>query len=162
MLPGNRWFGVKQTDPMAVDLYSRHYSSKKGGSQKADWLVHGIAGPGEVMTLLTADGTALFVWQKQKYSLAGQVGVNCVVFRNEGEQLSSELILDAEKLCQKKWPGERMFTYIDPAEIASSNPGYCFQMAGWGFVYSTNGSKISTKRGLLIMEKIIANKNSHN
>ena len=155
MLPGNNWFGVKQTDLRAVNLYSRHYSAKKGGHSKSDWLAHGIAGPGEVMTLITSDGKALFVWQKQKYSLSGQVGVNCAVFRNEGEQLSSELILDAEELCQKKWPGERMFTYIDSSEIASSNPGYCFYMAGWKFVYSENGRKARTKRGLLIMEKII-------
>ena len=155
VLPGNSWFGVKQTDLRAVNLYSRHYSAKKSGRSKSDWLVHGIAGPGEVMTLITATADALLVWQKQKYSLAGQVGVNCTVFRNESDLLSSALILEAEELCQKNWPGERMFTYIDPSEIRSPNPGYCFQMAGWKFVKSKHGGKIKTKRGLLIMEKLI-------
>lgn len=149
----NRWFGVKQTNCQAVALYSRHYSSKKSGRQVSDWKKKGISGPGEVMTLLTADGRALFVWQKQRYSLSGQDGINCTVFRNESDTLSSELILEAEELASAKWPGERLFTYIDPSAIRSSNPGYCFQMAGWSFVKDKNGSNKKTKRGLLIMEK---------
>jgi hypothetical protein len=24
-----------------------------------------------------------------------------------------------------------MFTYVDPGKIRSSNPGYCYLMAGW-------------------------------
>ena len=159
--PKNRWYGIKQTEKVATALYARHYSSKKSNKNVSDWIKHGIAGPGEVITLITSDYKALFVWQKQKYSMSGQYGVNCAVFRNEGSVLSSQLILDAEEIAQNRWPGERMFTYIDPSEVRSLNPGYCFQMAGWNYARDEFGKRKTTKRGLLIMEKIIVNENSH-
>ena len=31
----------------------------------------------------------------------------------------------------KRWPGERLYTYVDPKKIKSTNPGYCFKVCGW-------------------------------
>lgn len=138
------WFQVAQTDPRAVALYARHYSSRNGA---VDWLRYGIAGPGEVMTLLTLDGRALFVWQRQYDRMDGQTGINCAVFRNEGPVLSSTLILEAERLAWQRWPGERLFTFVDAGRVASANPGYCFRCAGWTRC-GVSG------RGLLIFEKV--------
>lgn len=42
----------------------------------------------------------------------------------------------------------RLYTYVNPKKIASSNPGYCFQMAGWRKVRTTKG-------GLIELEKYI-------
>ena len=41
------------------------------------------------------------------------------------------MILAAEELAWRRWPGERLYTYVAPWMVHSSNPGYCFQVAGW-------------------------------
>ena len=68
------------------------------------------------------------------------------MFRNEGMNLSSDLILEAEDWAAQKWPGEAMMTMVDPAKVRSTNPGYCFLMAGW---YRAG----YTAKGLLILRK---------
>jgi hypothetical protein len=104
-----------------------------------------FVGPGGKMVLLTAACDALFVWRKF-IDRSGQRGVNCAVFHNEGPILSSELILEAEQLAWARWPGERLYTYINPHKIRSVNPGYCFKKAGWQRCGES-------KSGLLILEK---------
>jgi hypothetical protein len=90
-----------------------------------------FVGPGESMVLLTEDCQALFVWLKAKFRADGQRGICCTVFRNESDILSSELVREACELAWRKWPGARLYTLVDPQKVRSSNPGYCFQMAGW-------------------------------
>jgi hypothetical protein len=55
------------------------------------------------------------------------------MFRNEGAGLSSELILAAVELTERLWgPSPHGWsTYVARDRIRSSNPGYCFKMAGW-------------------------------
>lgn len=91
MFAGMHWFSVLQNDARAAALYARHYSSGKNGRKLSLWLRYGIAGPGETMTLLLVDASALFVWIKQEYRMDDQAGVNCAVFRNESGILSSTL-----------------------------------------------------------------------
>ena len=84
------------------------------------------------MVLLTGDCLALFVWQRSTIPRYDeQTGINCSVFRNEGPLLSSMLIVEAMELAWRRWPGERLFTYVAEAKIQSVNPGYCFKKAGW-------------------------------
>jgi hypothetical protein len=142
------WYGVSKCDPRAVGLYARHYSSKKGKKTKRDWLAHGITPPGESITLLTSDVSALFVWLKQQKRDDGQEGINCAVFRNEGSVLSSLLILEAEQFAREMWGNERLFTYVDPGEIRRKrDPGRCFKKAGWRKCGTSGG-------GLLVFEKL--------
>jgi hypothetical protein len=62
------------------------------------------------------------------------------MFRNLGKRwLSSELIVAATEMTRSVWkerygnlPECRMRTEIDLCSIRSRNPGYCYQMAGWG------------------------------
>ncbi len=143
------WLPARDGDPRAFGLYRQHYTfrdyadgRRRDPSNPTRVL---IAGPGEKMVLLTADCRGLFVWRKF-IDDSGQQGVNCAVFRNEGKVLSSRLILEAEQLAWGRWPGERLYTYVNPRAVRSRNPGYCFQMAGWRKCGET-------KRGLLIFEK---------
>ena len=77
-----------------------------------------------------------------------QTGVNCAVFRNEGEQLSSFLIGRAQKLARQRWPGERLYTYVDPRKTRHKrDPGRCFRRAGWRPCGETKG-------GLQILEAL--------
>ncbi|HZW02800.1 MAG TPA: hypothetical protein VFF68_02640 [Anaerolineaceae bacterium] len=147
------WFGVSKRDHRAVDLYRRHYSSKKNGKSRSDWLRYGITTPSKSITLLTSDGLALFVWIKQQYVDSGEIGVNCAVFRNEGPRRASDLILEAEALAWDRWPAERLYTYVDPRAIniikvhGKPVPGFCFIKAGWRECGET-------ARGLIVLEKL--------
>ena len=123
------WIGIKDGDARAVKIFQRHYSARAG---KVDHIRYGMSGPGHSLTLLTVEHNALFIWLKNttdRYD--GQVGVNCTIFRNEGPILSSTLIQEAMELAWSRWPGERLFTYVWDAKVASVNPGYCFKKAGW-------------------------------
>jgi hypothetical protein len=82
------------------------------------------------MVLLTPDARALFIWRKF-ISGDGQEGVNCAAFRNEGPIQSSDLILSAMELAWQRWPGERLYTWVNPLRVRSINPGCCFKKAGW-------------------------------
>lgn len=119
---------VNRADRRLLDMYERHYSCY----QYADGRTRnqGVA-PGQYIALMTEALDALFVWTKQKYRADKQFGVSCAVFRNESNVLSSTLILEAMEIAWQRWPGERLFTFVDASKILSSNPGFCFKMAGW-------------------------------
>ena len=44
---------------------------------------------------------------------------------------SSRLILAAEVWAWARWPGERLYTYVDTRRVRSTNPGYCYLAAEW-------------------------------
>lgn len=93
------------------------------------------------MVLLTSDVRALCVWKKF-ISKDAQDGVNCAAYRNEGAGLSSMLLRQAMDLAWAKWPGERLYTYVNPRKVCSPNPGYCFKMAGWRLCGVTKSRKL--------------------
>jgi len=68
----------------------------------------------------------------------GLDGWTCTIFRNEGKLLSSELILDAEIALAGIHPDDcgpdGMMTYVWCSKVSSTNPGYCYQRAGWSKV----------------------------
>lgn len=135
------WMRVADGHPVCMGIFSRHYSATNHHRK-----IRQFVGPGEKLVLLSPDWCALFSWRKERFRFDGQAGVNCTVFRNEGSPiLASELIREADRIAWERWPGERHFTFVDAAKVQSSNPGYCFLMAGW--------RKCGlTKTGLLILE----------
>jgi hypothetical protein len=140
---GYTWLAVLDGDARARDLFNRHYSRRHYSDNRRRTI---FVGPGEKMVLLTETCDALFVWRKF-ISGDGQNGINCAIFRNESNRLSSWLIEEAEVLARQRWPGQRLYTYINPRKIKSSNPGFCFLKNGW--------RKCGTsKSGLIILEKI--------
>ena len=119
------WEIIHEAHPEGRKLADNHYSRKTKGATH-------FVGPGEKLVLLTPDKKALFAWRKNKYRQDGQKGIECSIFRNEGEWLSSVLVEKAVKLARKKWGSDtRLFTYVNPSAIRSTNPGYCFLKAGW-------------------------------
>ena len=55
-------------------------------------------------------------------------------FRNEGAGLSSELIREAVAATRAIWgppPALGFVSFVDARKVRSTNPGYCYQMAGW-------------------------------
>ena len=139
-LTGN-WYAVKDGNPIALELYLRHYSAKHYRDGRDRKL---FVGPGEKLVLLTKDNKAVFVWRKF-IDDSGQKGINCSIFRNEGSIKSSLLIQEAVEIARKRWTNERFYTYVNPKKIKSVNPGYCFKAAGWNYCGKTKG-------GLIILE----------
>lgn len=123
------WLISHDMDPKAQKLADRHYSRKTPGSTK------GFMEPGEKLVLISPQGDALFTWLRSRPEYRGDRinGVNCQIFRNEGHELSSKLILEAEKLAREKWPGLLLFTYVSIKKVRSKMPGWCFIKAGWKF-----------------------------
>lgn len=138
------WRQSRDGDPIALILHHRHYSRRRYADGRDPAL---FVGPGEKLVLLAHDDDALFIWRRF-IDASGQSGVNCALFRNESGHLSSEMILDAETWAWERWPGERLYTYVNPARIRSVNPGYCFKCAGWRRCGTTRG-----RRPLVVLEK---------
>lgn len=129
------WLTARDGDARARALYRRHYSCYhyRDGRNPAKFV-----GPGEHIVLLTPECDALFIWRKFRDD-SGQEGVNCACFRNESTRLASDLIREACAIAWRRWPGQRLYTYINAQAIQSPNPGYCFKEAGWRFCGQTKG-----------------------
>ena len=145
------WIPTKDGDKAAHGLMSRHYSyhAYKDGRRQQQGNPNRFlfCGPGEKMVLVTVDYSALFVWRKFRDD-SGQTGINCAVFRNESGVRASDLIREAEGLAWQRWPGERLYTYVNAKQVKSANPGYCFKMAGWRVCGETKSKR------LVILEKL--------
>lgn len=139
---GELWVHVRDGNDTDRAIFDRHYSRYFYADGRKPKL---FVGPGEKMVLLTPCARALFVWRKF-ISMDKQDGVCCAIFRNEGAGLSSRLIRYADNLADARWPSERHYTYVDPRRVRSSNPGFCFQVAGWRRCGRTS-------KGLLILER---------
>lgn len=140
------WVPILDGDDDARALFDRHYSRKQYADGRTPLL---FLGPGQKLVLTTPCRRALFAWRKFK-SGDGQRGVNCAIFRNEGAGLSSDLIREADAIADRRWPGERHYTYVNPRKVQSRNPGYCFIQAGWRRCGVTKWNK------LLILERLPA------
>ena len=133
------WLQVWDGNATASAVYDRHYSRNPGS--RGDLR---IAGPGRKMVLLTPCVRGLFVWREfhSKDATASDADINCAIFRNEGAGLASDLIRSAMALAWDRWPGRRLYTYVNPRRVASANPGFCFKQAGWSLCGVTKTRKL--------------------
>lgn len=136
-LPGdllsNNWIEVNIDNARLLELISiQDLTDKLRKAQRIK--------PNNRLVLLSTCGRALFIWGlgDMQDSLTG---VQCIVFMNDSTNLSSQLIADAEKFANNKWPQYSCFTVINPLETKSVNPGYCFKRAGWEFIKTLKGSR---------------------
>jgi hypothetical protein len=112
-------------DQECRELADRHYNRQSPGAPQ-------FAGNGPKLVLRDTAGDVVWVWINSPLARwDGQTGYYNQTFRNESARLSSDIILEAEQHAITKWGPGRMFTYIDPASVRSSNPGYCYLMARW-------------------------------
>lgn len=107
-------------------------------------------GNGRTLVLRNALGTIVFGWLYPRTGMHPVDGVGCTIFRNESAYRSSDLILEAEQHALTKWPDLPCFyTYVNPHKVQSSNPGYCFKVAGYHHVGNST-------RGLHLLVKTVA------
>lgn len=147
LLPLGTWVPILDGDPLAAAIYDQHYSSKRSRERRARNGTLQFGGPSARLILSTPCRKALFGWRRQQYRADEQTGVECFIFSNLGAGLSSVLVAAADAIADRRWPGERHFTFVDAAEIKSTNPGYCFLKAGW------ERCGTSQERGLVILSR---------
>lgn len=111
-----------------------HYSRQKPGTNQ-------FMPPGFTIVIRNWQGTLLFGWLKQLYRDDDEKGYCCTIFKNESSRRSSDAILECEQKAFDRWGLDRVFTYVDPKEIKSPNPGFCFKEAGWKFIRRTKDGK---------------------
>ena len=102
------WLVTKDGDARFIALADRHYSRIKPGTPLA-------VGPGRKLVLVTENGNAAWVTRHSIYRRDGRTGWECALFRNEGDYLSSHLIVLALGINRYLWgdpPPEGMFTFI--------------------------------------------------
>jgi hypothetical protein len=147
---GNIWRYVPDGYIPAMQMFKRHYSYHQYKDNRRDDQYNRnrnlFCGPGEKHPMMTPSNDALFVWRKF-IDDSGQQGINCAIFRNESTYLASWLIQQAELVAWQIWPGERLYTTVDPTKVKSRNPGCCYKKAGWVPCGYTKVKK------LLILEK---------
>jgi hypothetical protein len=136
-----RWILSTRNDPLARPLADRHYNRQKVGSE-------GFVPPGRCIVLRTEGAFWVTSWPFAEYVLHEWGGAwLCSAFRNENpENLSSELILEAVAATRWKWPEVPelgMVTFVDTRHVRSSNPGYCYQRAGFEKIGHTKGGLVA-------------------
>lgn len=156
-------------DPEMALLYDGHYSRQTVGSPQ-------FMPPGYTFIVRDAAGLTLFGFLFQQKRDDGQAGINCTVFRNLSSRLSSEIILESERLAFSEWlprhPDlcelriDRMFTYVDAGklrvtktrgrEVCHYPPGRCFIEAGWQLVRDASGRCYQSTNGLHLLEKFVS------
>jgi len=134
------WHRVAKCDPVCAALADRHYSRRTVGS------LHFMP-PGQTIVLRAP--SAVWGWWRPHpssgiKSLNGLDGWTCTIFRNESRELSSSMILEAEAFIEECGP-DGLITYVADAKIRSSNPGYCFKVAG----YRVTGRSQDNRKTLL-------------
>lgn len=153
---GASWLLSSSSDPRALavvdgtgihDGAGPHYSRRTPGSRT-------FTGVGQEIVLVTADGNAVWAVVRQRTPTARGTGSSRgrggatdgrprfvwrnMLFRNLGGHRSSDLILSAHRRTIEEWvrrygkiPPETLRTEVDAARIKSTNPGYCYKVAGW-------------------------------
>lgn len=151
-----RWELSSSSDRRALDVvdgtgpfegHGPHYSRRTPGSKT-------FTGVGKEIVLVTECGRAVWACVYQATPRARGTGASRgrtgqtdaksryiwrnMLFRNLGAGLSSALIKTALARTYEEWikrygslPEERLRTEIGVTQIRSTNPGYCYRMAGW-------------------------------
>ena len=130
---------TRDGDPQGLRLSLRHNSARRYQDRRRRTL---FVGPGEKLVLIAPQGSALFVWRRF-YNRDVQEGVNAALFRNESRHRSSDRIREAMRSAWQRWPVQRLYTYVNARKVRSSNPGYCFQRAGWRRCGTTRGGLVA-------------------
>lgn len=128
------WTLSHKYDKHGARLADGHYSRRKVGSPQ-------FMPPGETIVLI-APGAVFGWWRPHPRSglkaMNGYDGWTCSIFRRISGPLASDMILAAELALEPEQAApcgpSGLLTYVAEGKIRSTNPGYCFQMAGYRYI----------------------------
>lgn len=129
------WMETHKGHARLVELADRHYTRQKPGTNQ-------FCRPGKNLCFLLSDGTAGWAtWRPipEVGRMDNLEAWECTLFRNEGQRLSSELIVEATALTYREWgwpPRDGLITGVGIEETASGRSpyhqvGWCYLKAGW-------------------------------
>jgi hypothetical protein len=121
-------------------MADRHYNRQSVGAAN-------FVPPGRCVVLRAPRAVWVTSWPFAEYVKHAWAGawVNSL-FRNEGQGLSSELILQAVAATRAVWPEVPelgLITFVDAGKVRSENPGYCYRRAGFRRVGRTVGGLLA-------------------
>jgi hypothetical protein len=154
------WLVSHKYDRDGARLADGHYSRRTVGSPQ-------FMPPGETLVLVTPARDAMWGWWRPYpgrgvKAMNGLDGWTCSIFRNTSPILSSDLVLAAEvELVEAERRGDLaapcgpdgLLTYVWPSKIRSTNPGWCFQVAGW--IRAGWGKKKGKQRKRLLRKPLL-------
>lgn len=133
------WQLSDRADPSARAVADRHYNRQTVGAAQ-------FVPPGRCVVLRTPEADALWItsWPFAEYVKHAWPGAwICSAFRNESQQLSSDLIRAAVAVTLAVWPEAPalgLVTFVDAAKTRRKrDPGRCFRRAGFDHVGFTKG-----------------------
>lgn len=133
------WIITNKTDQDCLALANCHYSRVTVGASQ-------FTRPGHNLVLRTQCGDAVWVsWYSHKRNDGFKDVIECTIFRNESEYLSSDLVKWAIYATIKKWgiPVEGFITFVKDSAVRSNNPGANYKKAGFKKVGITKTRKLS-------------------
>lgn len=138
-----RWITSYRSDPEVRPLADRHYNRQKIGAAQ-------FVPPGRclVLKLVTLDAFWVTSWPFAQYVKHAWAGAwVCSAFRNESQNLSSELIREALAATIAVYgtpPDLGMITFVDTTKTRKKrDPGRCFLRAGFKNVGMTKGGLVA-------------------
>lgn len=156
------WNEVSKCNKLARAMADRHYSYRplKGRQRGPE-----VGPPGQKIVMLTLDEKA--VWGSHRpapwVNIKRSDGIDawcCFIYRNEGTGVasSSDLIKEAIVITTQRWgiAPEGFLTYVAVDKVQSSNPGYCFLLAGFEPAGYTMSNKLGKLRRLIMPPDVIA------
>ena len=108
------WVEVRDGNGVAATLYQAHHSQRLFGRNRPPG--RRIVGSGERIVLIMPDAATPFVWRR---------------FTEARQKIPAGDVLPVFRREQGRWPWARLYTYVAPWMVRSSNRGYRFPMAGW-------------------------------
>ena len=131
------WRLSHRADPLVRVIADQHYNRQKIGSPQ-------FVPPGRCLVLGTDTAFWITSWPFAEFVRHAWAGAMvCSAFRNEGDVLSSILIVEA--LAATRWkypelPELGMVTFVNAAKVREKrDPGYCFLRAGFKPCGKTKG-----------------------
>jgi len=138
------WRKTWKSDPAAREIADRHYNRQKPGTSQ-------FTQPGRNLVLVREDALWVTAFPFPQYVMHKWAGawMNSL-FRNEGKELSSELILAAVAITQTEWdcPPLGMLTFVDPKYVRPTKVrgvdiyGFCYMKAGFKHVGFSKTKKL--------------------
>lgn len=135
------WSLSHRADPASRAIADRHYNRQKPGTPQ-------FVPPGRCLVLLAESALWVTSWpfaEWVKHRWAGAWVNSC--FRNEGEALSSTLIVEAVAATRWRWPSVPelgLVTFIDRDKVRPKRDyGYCYLKAGFEADGETQGGLLA-------------------
>lgn len=138
-----KWEVTDRANDSTRKIADRHYNRQKPGTKQ-------FVPPGRCLVLCTQKRDAFWItsWPFEQYVKHAWAGAwVCSAFRNEGEELSSDLIRQALAVSRWRWPDvpeKGMVTFVDTKKVRKKRDwGRCYRKAGFKEVGKTKGGLIA-------------------